>query len=257
LHSVDGSLALDMPPAARTVLFTDPVDSIYFEVETVDGRVVAGDPIEPGRREGAGRPGVLYDGAMHSVPVRIVGLMVDADAATGRPRAVVRVAETEGKRNLLVRQILLNVVVPQVLLIVISGIVVWVGVDRGLVPLERLRWAVTQRSHLDRSPVVVGNVPGELRPLLQSINDLLERLDSVLTLQSRFISDAALHLKTPMAVLKTQFEVAMRERDPDRMRHAVEELYPGLERLSRLVSQLLSLARNEHEAVQAVRMAPL
>src|SRR4029077_15319932 len=119
-----------------------------------------------------------------------VELQVAADPATGRPSAFVRVAETEGKRNALARQILLNVVVPQGLLILISGIVVWVGVVRGLAPLERLQRAVGQRSYLDRSPVVLDNVPGELRPLLNSINELLQRLDGVLTLQSRFISDA-------------------------------------------------------------------
>jgi len=259
LRTYNGTLALDMPDAARRVLFTDPVDAMYFQVETASGRVVAGDPLAPGHRDGAAarRPETFYDGAMNGAPVRIVELKVDADPDTGRPPAVVRVAETERKRNALARQILLNVIVPQIVLILISGIVVWVGVVRGLAPLERLQRAVGQRSHLDRSPVVVENVPGELSPLLNSINELLERLDSVLTLQSRFISDAAHQLKTPLAALKTQFEVALRENDPDEMRRAVEELYPGLERLSRLVSQLLSLARNEPEAVQAVVKAPL
>src|SRR5262249_50831737 len=108
-----------------------------------------------------------------------------------------------------------------------------------------------------RSPVAVDNVPGEVRPLLQSINGLLARLDRVLTLQSRFVSDAAHQLKTPIAALETQFELALRERDPERVRQAVQELYPGLERVSRLVSQLLSLARNEPEAVHAIEMGPL
>ena len=259
LRAADGVLALDMPPAARRVLFTDPVDHIYFQVKAADGAVVAGDPIEaPGRDRAAGRaPEGFYDGTMAGEPVRVVELELDADRATGRPPAVVRVAETEGKRKALARQILLNVVVPQVLLIFIAGIVVWVGVVRGLAPLERLQRAVAQRSHLDRSPVVVDNVPGEVSPLVMSINELLARLDGVLTLQSRFVSDAAHQLKTPIAALETQFEVALREHDPQRVRQAVQDLYPALERLSRLVSQLLSLARNEPDAVQAVPMAPL
>ena len=259
LRTANGALALDMPPDARRVLFSDPTDSIYFQVKAADGHVVAGDPIEPAQREGAaGRAQeTFYDGTMEGAPVRIVELKVGADPATGRPPAVVRVAETEGKRNALARQILLNVVVPQVLLILIAGIVVWVGVVRGLAPLDRLQRAVAQRSYFDRSPVVVDNVPGEVRPLLKSINELLARLDSVLTLQSRFVSDAAHQLKTPIAALETQFELAQRETDPQRIRQAVQDLYPALERLSRLASQLLSLARNEPEAVQAVPMAPL
>jgi hypothetical protein len=100
-------------------------------------------------------------------------------------------------------------------------------------------------------------VPGEVSPLLYAINQLLGRLDSVLTLQSRFISDAAHQLKTPIAALDAQFEVALREDDPAHMREAMHKLRPGLERLSRLVTQLLSLARNEPEAVRAVTLTPV
>src|SRR5262249_23666896 len=157
-----------------------------------------------------------------------VELKVAADPVSGRPPAVVRVAETEGKRNTLAREILVSVIAPQVLLIVIAGIVVWVGVVRGLAPLERVQRAVAQRSHLDRSPVVVDNVPGEVRPLLASINELLARLDRMLTLQSRFVSDAAHQLKTPIAALETHLELALREEDPKRIRRAVEDVHPAL-----------------------------
>jgi two-component system sensor histidine kinase TctE len=259
IRGAGDGLALDMPADVAKVLFSDPVDRLWFEVETADGKVAAGEPIEPARRDAAARrkAETLYDGVLHGEPVRIVELRIAADPAAKRPPAVMRVAETGIKRTGLAREILLSVVVPQVILILIAGIVVWVGVVHGLSPLARLQRAIASRSHRDCSPVVVDNVPREVSPLLQSINELLARLDSVITLQSRFISDAAHQLKTPMAALKTQFEVALREEDPDRMRQAVRELYPGLERLSRLVSQLLSLARNEPEAVRAVTLAPL
>src|SRR5690606_19226876 len=169
--------------------------------------------------------------------------------------AVVRVAETLNKRNEFAREILLSVLLPQLLLILIAAAVVWIGVVRGLAPLARLQRAVAQRSVRDRSPVAVDSVPGEVGPLLDSINGLLARLDHVLTLQSRFVSDAAHQLKTPVAALKTQFEVALRETDPQRMREALEGIYPRLERMQRLVSQLLSLARNEPDAVSAVTLA--
>ncbi|HYD07930.1 MAG TPA: HAMP domain-containing sensor histidine kinase, partial [Reyranella sp.] len=83
------------------------------------------------------------------------------------------------------------------------------------------------------------------------------RLDRALTLQARFIADAAHQLKTPIAALRAQLDVALREPDPVRLREAVEASYPGLERLSRLASQLLSLARNEPEAAGAVRFESL
>jgi len=251
-------LAVEMPAEARRLLLNDPVDRVHFQVAAADGRVVAGSPLPAAGREPArnGRE-FFYDGEAAGEPVRIVQLRLDADASSGRPAAVVRVAETMVKRNELAREILLSVVIPQVLLILIAGIVVWFGVVRGLAPLQRLQQAVASRSHLDRSPVVEEGVPGEVSPLVHSINELLARLDRVLTHQSRFISDAAHQLKTPIAAMNAQFEVAMRESDPERMRAAMRALEPALDRLSRLVSQLLSLARNEPEAVRAVTLAPL
>jgi two-component system sensor histidine kinase TctE len=171
--------------------------------------------------------------------------------------AAVRVAETRTKRDELAREILLSVVGPQLLLIFIAGAVVWIGVARGLAPLERLRAALAARSHRDRSPVSAEGVPGEVMPIVQSINELLARLDKALTLQSRFIADAAHQLKTPIAALRTELELALREEEPARARQSLGSAHAGLERLSRLVSQLLSLARNEPEAADAVRLAPL
>jgi two-component system sensor histidine kinase TctE len=149
------------------------------------------------------------------------------------------------------------VVIPQALIIVVAGIVVWIGVVHGLSPLERLRRAVAARSHRDWSPIAADDVPAEVRPLLDSINELVGRLDRALTLQNRFISDAAHQLKTPVTVLKTQLEVALREDDHERLRLALVTAQTGLERLSRVVSQLLSLARNEPEAAREVALAPM
>ncbi|MCC7486008.1 MAG: sensor histidine kinase N-terminal domain-containing protein [Burkholderiales bacterium] len=259
LRAADGVLSLALPAEAGRVLFSDPVDRIWFDVESADGGPVAGERIAPAPGAAAARRAAetFYDGVLHGEPVRVVELRLAAVPAAGRPGAVVRVAETELKRQGLAREIMLSVIVPQVLLILIAGIVVWVGVVRGLAPLARLQRAVASRSHRDRSAVVVDKVPGEVQPLLQSINDLLARLDHVLTLQSRFVSDAAHQLKTPMAVLRAQFEIALRESDPRRMRSALAEVDGGLERVSRLVSQLLALARNEPDAIGTVTMAPL
>ena len=139
----------------------------------------------------------------------------------------------------------------------VAGIVVWVGVVHGLSPLERLRGTLASRPYGDWSPVGMEGVPGEVRPLLESLNALVAQLDRALTVQTRFISDAAHQLKTPITVLRTQLELALREEDPGRMRAALEKSRAGLERLSRVVSQLLSLARNEPEAGAKVVLAPL
>jgi two-component system sensor histidine kinase TctE len=258
LKGAEGRLVLDLPPPARRVLLSDPEDRVFLEVSTADGAVLEAAGMAPPRRIPArGATETFYDGEVDGAAVRIIQLNLEPDRASGRPGGIVRVAETENKRNALAREIVLSVVLPQLLLILIAGLVVWIGVVRGLAPLERVRRAVATRSHVDRSPVTIDRVPGEVGPLLQSINELLARLDQALTFQSRFISDAAHQLKTPIAVLQTQLEVGLREQDPARMRQVVEGLYPGLERLSRLVSQLLSLARNEPEVARSLEFSPL
>ncbi|HLS86633.1 MAG TPA: sensor histidine kinase N-terminal domain-containing protein, partial [Burkholderiales bacterium] len=245
-----GELVLDLPPEARRVLFSSAEGRIAFEVLDAGGRRIDGEPI--GSRTAAARPPAngerLYDATLDGEPARVVELALRADPGAGRPGATVRVAETKEQRVALAREFLLSVVLPQLLLVLIAGVVVWHGVVRGLAPLERLRRALGSRSHTDRGPVSDEGVPREVQPLVRSINELLERLDRALTLQARFVADAAHQLKTPIAALRTQLEVALREREPARLREAVEAASPALERLQRLASQLLSLARNEPEA---------
>lgn len=250
LRRADGGLVLDLPDEARKVLLSDPVDRIWFSVAASDGGVLAGDAVPDGPNGSKGGES-FFDARMDAEPVRVVELRMQGNGA------VVRVAETLVKRNELAREILLSVILPQVLLILIAGVVVWIGVVRGLSPLERLRGALAERSHRDRGPVGATGVPAEVMPLVQSLNDLLGRLDEALTLQSRFVADAAHQLKTPIAAVKTELEVALREDDQERARQSLRGAQAGLERLSRLASQLLSLARNEPEAAGAVQLVPL
>jgi two-component system sensor histidine kinase TctE len=100
-------------------------------------------------------------------------------------------------------------------------------------------------------------VPQEVRPVVEEVNALMARLGSALEAQNRFVADAAHQLKTPVAGLKAQIEVALGEPDPQRVRHSLAQLYVSAERLSRMVQQLLALARNEPEAAPAVQLQAL
>ena len=245
---------LDLPEAARKVLFTDPSDKLYYEIAAPDGTRVAGRDIPSPPPTAQAVPEVLYDAEIDNEPVRIVQMRTGHPESGVETATLIRVAETKNKRNELAREILLSVVVPQIVLILIAGAIVWAGVIRGLAPLGRLQRAIAERSHRDRRPVVLGAVPGEVKPLVDEINALLERLDSILTLQNRFIADAAHQLKTPVAAVQAQLELAARDEDPTRIRESLAKVGAGLQRLARIVSQLLALARNEPEAVRNIRM---
>ncbi|WP_431121681.1 sensor histidine kinase [Variovorax paradoxus] len=249
---------LDLSEAASNILLLDQEDLLFYRVVGEDGTTLGGDAELPPPLRG-GEPGKprVYRDTMRGEPVRmlVAWMPVGADPAT--PKVLVQVAETLHKRTRLAWEMVANVVVPQLLLIVMATAVVWFGVSRGLEPLQRLRRAVSDRSHLDLSPIDIHDVPGEVRPLVDEVNELMARLGRTFDFQSRFVADAAHQLKTPVSGLKAQIELALRENDAERVRHSLAQLYISADRLSRLVRQLLSLARNEPGALDAMQLQPL
>jgi two-component system sensor histidine kinase TctE len=155
------------------------------------------------------------------------------------------VSETTQQRQALIRGILANIVIPQLLLTLIALAVVWYGLKQGLRPLDRLRFDVLNRRRDDLSQLDGSKAPAEVRPLIDAVNDLLERLKQVMAAQQRFVADAAHQLRTPFAGLKTQSELALRSDDPERKQHALEHIHTSTQHGIRLVNQLLALARNE------------
>jgi two-component system sensor histidine kinase TctE len=247
-----GTPAFDLEKDAERTLLLDQYDRVYYVVRSASGAWIAGDDALPPRAgDGEAR---FYDSTLGGESIRVAELR---SAPNGHAPVSVQVAETRVKRHTLANEILIGIIVPQLALIVIAGLVLWIGVARGLAPLAHLQRAVAARSHLDLSPLAVGQVPGEVHPLLAAINDLMARLDEILTYQTRFIADAAHQLRTPVAGLKAHVEVALREEDPAQARQSIAHLYTGVERMSRLVAQLLSLARNEPTTVRKLVLAPL
>ena len=243
----------DLEPEAERTLLLDQYDKVYYVIRETGGARIAGDetlqPPATGHSATA-----FYDSAFKGQAIRVAQL---TGITRGGAPVIVQIAETRAKRHALVNAIMLGVILPQMLLIIVAGIVLWAGVARGLAPLRKLQHAILSRSHLDLSPVSIEHMPGEVHPLLAAINDLMSRLDEILTYQSRFIADAAHQLRTPVAGLKAHIEVALREEDPAHARQSIAHLYTAVERMSRLVAQLLSLARNEPTSLRKLELAPL
>lgn len=176
VHEREGRPRLEIAPATERVLRVDQDDRLFFNAHAA-GALLGGDadlPAPP-RPPREGGPPVLYDGSVRGEPVRLLAAWVPSEEARV-PAVLVQVAETLNKRRGLAWEILASVLLPQLLLIAMAGLAVLLGVSRGLQPLQRLRAAVADRSHVDLSPVDLHGVPGEVRPLVREVNELMLRL---------------------------------------------------------------------------------
>ena len=160
-----------------------------------------------------------------------------------------QVAQAEDEREKIATQTALRTLFPFIVLIPVFGLMIWYAVGRGLRPLFAMSQAVAKRQPDALAPLSERNLPQELQPLAGSLNALLARLDSALGAQRRFTADAAHELRTPLAALKLQLDVARRANDQPARVAAYDDLNAGVERASHLVDQLLTLARIEPEAL--------
>lgn len=246
---INDQLYVDLPEAALQMLQTRESGPLFYLVSGPDREFVSGEPDLPRPPEEA--PEVTadrvqyYDDEYNGLVIRAVALRVPVQPGSGRGAALIQVAERVTARDEFARQILLRMVLPQGVLILLAGIAVWYGVGRGLAPLATLRREIESRSHRDLSALPEEQAPREVRPLIRAMNDLLARLGTAISTQQRFIADAAHQLRTPIAGLKTQTELALRQSPPGIVHDTLRQLQTATEQSTRLVKQLLSLARAE------------
>lgn len=161
----------------------------------------------------------------------------------------VQVAERYDVRNELVDKISMQVLYPLAIALPILGLTLWFALGRGLRPLRRVTADVQARSVRDLQPLSSAEVPAEIRPLVEALNRLLARLQEALESERRFTADAAHELRTPLATLQLQAQVALGARSREERMAAIESIQRGVERSTRMVEQLLTLARFDPEGV--------
>lgn len=241
---VNGREALDLPPAAEKMFLTDEFDRIYLKVTDSDGELLAGEPnLPPPPINSGSNDLVMHDGLVRGLKVRIASRYYLPSNSRSKHPLLVQAAETLNKRRILANEILTALLLPQLLLILSASLVVWLGISRGLQPLRHLQREITARSHRDLSPVEDGHAPMEVLPIIDSINGLMARLDKAMYAQQSFVSNAAHQLRTPVAGLITQIDLALRHTDSESLLYSLQQLRMNSERISRLVSQMLDLAK--------------
>jgi two-component system sensor histidine kinase TctE len=196
-----------------------------------------------------------YDASVRGVAVRAVAMALGGPDGAGT--ATVIAAETLRRRVGIQHRLLALVLLPQLALIAAACAIIWFGITRGLRPLRELTQAVAQRGWNDLTALDSGRTPREVRPLAEAINGLMRRLSSAREGQQRFIANAAHQLRTPLAGLIAQTEVALAEGEPQAHRAALQQLRAASRRAVRLVNQLLTLARSEPGNEPGVRFGPV
>lgn len=157
----------------------------------------------------------------------------------------VTTADRVDKRRELLRNIVFATVVPFVVAILGSLLVLWLGITKGLAPLEAIRQALAERKPDALHPLPSTRVPAELEPLVRTINLLLGRTQSAMERERRFTGDAAHELRTPLTAVKTHIQVARMTASGDDTVAALGNAEAGVQRLQHTLEQLLTLARVE------------
>jgi two-component system sensor histidine kinase TctE len=244
---VAGKARLDAPGSALEVLEVDLSDQVFYEITTVAGERVmsnAAIPLPPYVPDIANES-VYYDTVVRNRPVRAIAVRVQGAAGH---TVIVKVAETRNKRDSLANEVLVATLAIVAMLFVSSFALVATAIGRSLSSLQ----PIVQRVRGGRrafQPLPEGEtVPSEIRPLVKTINALMREISEEHAGRQRFVADAAHQLRTPLAALRVQLDLALREKDPERHQQVLVDASRVLSRTSHLIHRLLTLSRVDQAA---------
>jgi two-component system, OmpR family, sensor histidine kinase TctE len=270
---VGSGLLIDFPKAAQAIIEEDPQDKVSYMVSSPPGQFVLGNAKLPeppaGALQGLQKTGeaLLYQAMVEAQDkeaprnLRIAAMELQFGEADAPQRLRVQVAKSLAVRERIARELVVDMLAPLILLGLVLGALVYAGIARGLQPLARLqdqlqaqsRSSAQSSSATPFSPIELQQAPQEVHSLAGAVNQLLAAVERSVSQEKRFINDAAHQLRTPLAGLKAQLDLALTETDIQARHDRLLKVNAGVERASHLVHQLLQLARSE----SAVPMQPL
>lgn len=238
-----------VPYAALEAFEADNQSRMFYRVSNLRGDLISGFAELPAwhgtipQRPPYAALVDFYDDRFRDQPVRVAVLLQPVASSEGRGMAVIQVAETLELREAAALQILHTTLARQALLLaLIAGIVVLV-VQRATQPVRQLSSDLQARTEGDLAPLAAPTAPRELQPLIDATNAVMQRLSRLLAHQQRFVRDASHQLRTPLAVLKTQVQSALRGDLPPTQ--ALQEIGHTVDRATQLANQMLALAKVE------------
>jgi two-component system, OmpR family, sensor histidine kinase TctE len=258
---VGSGLLIDFPRAAQAIIEEDPSDKVSYMVSSPPGSFVLGNATLPAPPEAISKAlrdstePLLYRGfvegaeAEPSRPLRVAVLELNYGDAEQPQRLRVQVAKSLAVQQRIARELIVDIIVPLILLGAAISALVYTGIVRGLRPLQRLQAQLGEKGDAQvtsaLAPIEMRQAPQEVHSLAGAVNQLLAAVQRSVSQEKRFLNDAAHQLRTPLAGLKTQLDLALREKDPEALQARLVKVNAGVERSSHLVHQLLRLARSE------------
>ncbi|WP_447917665.1 sensor histidine kinase [Achromobacter aegrifaciens] len=233
------------PPVSSLAMLSGG-ERVFYEARTSNGRLITGyGDLAPGLPLAQSATPVFAYQTYHDEPVRVatVGRLVSASQHAGW--VTVRVAETLGSREALADEILGRSALPLVAVSLVALGLLWFGVQRAFAPLAVVERELRSRAPDDLAPLVTP-VPREVRRLVEALNGFMQRLSGVMGTMNTLVADAAHQVRTPLASLRAQAEVALDETDPQRLHARLERIHLNATHASQLINQLLMDATITH-----------
>ncbi len=252
----NSKVQFSLPLPARELLRADDADNVYYQVLGTRSEFLSGErdlPMPPDEEKAVPGEVRLRDAEFRGNDIKVAYMWVKLDQAGSR-LALVQVAETLEKRSVLATEIIKGVMLPQFVILPMAVLLVWLALVQAIKPLNQLEERIRARKPDDLSPLDIEAVPLEVAPLVSSVNDLLMRLKDSITTQKRFLADAAHQLKTPLAGLRMQADLAQREgANTEELKQSLRLIGRSSIRATHTVNQLLALARAESSGAAMTR----
>ena len=241
----DQQVSIELSEKTLKIFSWDDLDKTYFKIVSEKQGKIAGDHTLPQLNvtELNSTEPQFFNTEVDNKPIRIVSVPVNNPLIP--EKVTIYVAETLNKRQDMMIDILLADLIPQLLFTILISLYLFKNIKIILSPFHKLAKQIALRSPHDFSPMVDSHVFLEVKTLTDTINLLLSHLTAAIDTQQRFIANAAHQLRTPIAGLKLQAEVAQRENNLDSMQASLQQIQNSTDRVSHMITQLLVLARSE------------
>jgi two-component system, OmpR family, sensor histidine kinase TctE len=252
----------DIDHNSISLLLTEPHDEMFYSIRDDKGQFIFGNPKvayeAPDSEDLADKDFLnVYFDEVDGKSVRVVSIPIEHTIKNQKTTFHIQVAETRHQRQDIQQKIIFWIVIPQLILLISAMILVRFAVTKGLSPILFLNEKIASLSYKNLTPIDLQGVPKEVDRLVDSLNRLMQELNLAIQSQNRFISDAAHQLRTPLAGILAQIELAVDTKDGNEIQKRLQNINESSKRLIHIINQLLTLSKSQGDALHNAEMKPL